>query len=67
MAPVVWRTVEEILHRERRQLTGLKEVSAFDAANRSEGPAGAAMVLVLYRSYCSLLAPVDACREIVDG
>ena len=51
--------VDELLLREGEESAGLDEVGALESSGGGEGPAGAALALVLDWGDCTLRAPVD--------
>lgn len=55
----VSRTVDQVLFRQREELTSRDLASTFDSASRGEGPAGAAATLVLDTSNGSTGNPID--------
>mmetsp|Transcript_41179 Transcript_41179/g.94994 ORF Transcript_41179/g.94994 Transcript_41179/m.94994 type:complete len:452 (+) Transcript_41179:265-1620(+) len=57
----------DLLLRERDELTGGEEVGALHVSGGGEGPARAAVLLVLHRGYSAELAPVEVGRPILAG
>ena len=56
--------VNQMLLRERKELSGFGKVGTFDGSNCGEGPACAAAVLILDRGNTPFLNPVDVLGRI---
>jgi len=59
--------INDLLFRERKELSVVDEVEAFEDTGSGERPARAALALILDGGNSTLVSPIDGVREVSDG
>ena len=57
-------TVNQLLFRERKELSRFNKLGAFEGSNAGEGPACAASVLIFDRGDCTILNPINVFGKV---